>query len=181
MPIGLDNLRRFAVARSLFPPVPLKRALRRLGFVQADPIRAPARAQDLTLRHRAVGYRAGDLERLYPSLGIEEDIFINYGFVTSDVSALMHPRKITPAWPAAGRSERRTCWHSCVSVARVHPREAHRALRAWDRHELLGRVVERDDASARRPPLPRSVTRRGAGRRHSNLCGTGAPASSARP
>ena len=56
MPIDLDNLRRFAVARSLFPPVPLKRALDRLGFVQADPIRAPARAQDLTLRHRAVDY-----------------------------------------------------------------------------------------------------------------------------
>src|SRR2546425_7232259 len=52
MPITLDDLRRFAVARSLFTPTTLKRALHRLGFVQADPIRAPARAQDLTLRHR---------------------------------------------------------------------------------------------------------------------------------
>ena len=41
----------------------LPKAIERLGFVQADPIRAPARAQDLTLRHRVRGYRAGDLER----------------------------------------------------------------------------------------------------------------------
>jgi hypothetical protein len=43
MLISLDDLRRFAVANSLFPPTTLKRALRRLGFVQADPIR-PRRA-----------------------------------------------------------------------------------------------------------------------------------------
>ena len=41
----LDDLRRFAVARSLFEPVTLKRAVEKLGFVQADPIRAPARAR----------------------------------------------------------------------------------------------------------------------------------------
>jgi hypothetical protein len=41
MPITLDDLRRYAVARSLFPPTTLKRALHRMGFVQADPIRAP--------------------------------------------------------------------------------------------------------------------------------------------
>ena len=58
-------MRRAAVARTLFAPTTLQRALDRLGFVQADPIRAPARAQDLTLRHRVDGYRAGDLERRY--------------------------------------------------------------------------------------------------------------------
>ena len=125
MLIGLDHLRRFAVARSLFPPVPLKRALRRLGFVQADPIRAPARAQDLTLRHRAVDYRAGDLERLYPSLGIEEDFFINYGFVTRDVSALMHPRRIATAWPAAGKKRAQDLLAFVRERGTVHPRDAH--------------------------------------------------------
>ena len=59
----IDELRRYAVARSLFPPTSLPKALEALGFVQADPIRAPARAQDLTLRHRVTNYRAGDLER----------------------------------------------------------------------------------------------------------------------
>jgi uncharacterized protein len=92
MPITADDLRRFTVARSLFQPTTLKRALHRLGFVQADPIRAPARAQDLILRHRVKNYRAGDLERRYSQLEIAEDFFINYGFVTREVQALMHPR-----------------------------------------------------------------------------------------
>src|SRR5689334_21672794 len=92
MPIRLDDLRRFAVAYSLFAPTTLPRALRKFGFVQADPIRAPARAQDLILRHRVKGYRAGDLERRYTQLDIAEDFFINYGFVTRELQALMHPR-----------------------------------------------------------------------------------------
>jgi uncharacterized protein YcaQ len=90
--ISLDDLRRFAVTRSLAAPTTLRRALGRMGFLQADPIRAPARAQDLILRHRVKGYRAGDLERQYESLGVEEDFFINYGYVTREVQALMHPR-----------------------------------------------------------------------------------------
>src|SRR5713101_9664690 len=92
MPITLDDLRRFSVARSLFTPTTLKRALHRLGFVQADPIRAPARAQDLTLRHRVKDYRAGNLERRYAGLGLEEDFFVAYGFLTRPLQALMHPR-----------------------------------------------------------------------------------------
>ena len=90
--ITKDALRRFAVARSLFQPTTLRRALTRMGFVQADPIRAPARAQDLILRHRVKGYRAGDLDQSYVSLGIEEDTFVNYGLVTRELQALMHPR-----------------------------------------------------------------------------------------
>jgi uncharacterized protein YcaQ len=88
----IKQLRRFSIARSLFAPTTLKRAIHRLGFVQADPIRSPARAQDLTLRHRVKDYRVGDLERRYPALGIEEDFFINYGFLPQATQALMHPR-----------------------------------------------------------------------------------------
>jgi uncharacterized protein YcaQ len=91
-PLTIDDLRRFAVARSLFAPTTLRRALAWMGFVQADPIRAPARAQDLILHQRVKGYRAGDLERRYESLGVEEDFFVNYGFATRAVQALMHPR-----------------------------------------------------------------------------------------
>jgi uncharacterized protein len=92
MTVTLDQLRRFAVARTLFPPLSLQGALDRFGFVQADPIRAPARAQDLTLRHRVRGYRAGDLERRYAALDVEEDFFVNYGFLARRVHGLMHPR-----------------------------------------------------------------------------------------
>ncbi len=130
MPITLDDLRRFAVARSLFPPTSLERALQRLGFVQADPIRAPARAQDLTLRHRVRGYRAGDLERRFVALGLEEDFFVNYGFVTRSLQALMHPRTETgvPAdaprpWPAARRKRAALLLEFVRERGAVHPRE----------------------------------------------------------
>src|SRR4029079_19066310 len=103
MPITLDDLRRFAVARTFFKPTTLKRAIQRMGFVQADPIRAPARAQDLTLRHRVRDYVAGDLERRYAALDVEEDVFINYGFVTRELHALMHPRQGKPRWGARHR------------------------------------------------------------------------------
>ena len=92
MTITLDDLRRYAVARNFPAPTTLKRAVERMGFVQADPIRAPARAQDLILRHRVKNYRAGDLERQYAKLDIDEDVFVNYGFVTRSLQTLMHPR-----------------------------------------------------------------------------------------
>src|SRR5512145_1511289 len=99
----LDDLRHFAAARTFFTPTTLQRAIERCGFVQADPIRAPARAQDLTLRHRVRHYCAGDLERRYAGLQVEEDAFINYGFVPRTVQALMHPRDYFSGWPAAKR------------------------------------------------------------------------------
>ena len=91
-PVTLAELRAFAIARSLFKPVTLPAAFRRMGFVQADPIRAPARAQDLILRHRVAGYREGDLERRYTRLPIEEDALHNYGFLARELQALLHPR-----------------------------------------------------------------------------------------
>ncbi len=130
MPITLDDLRRFAVARSLFPPTTLKRALNRLGFVQADPIRAPARAQDLTLRHRVKDYHAGDLERRYVELGLEEDFFVTYGVLTRPLQALMHPRSETdvPAegrgpWPAARRKQAQLLLEFVRERGAAHPRE----------------------------------------------------------
>jgi uncharacterized protein YcaQ len=134
--ITLDALRRYAVARTLFTPTTLGRAIERLGFVQADPIRAPARAQDLTLRHRVKGYCAGDLERRYPTLDIEEDFFVNYGFLPRATQALMHPRTPRTAWPAARLKKA----HAVLDFVRqhgvVHPREvdahfAHGSARNW--------------------------------------------------
>jgi len=62
-----------------------------LGFVQADPIRAPARAQDLILRHRVKNYKAGDLERFYPELALEECYLYAYGFMSKDLWRIVHP------------------------------------------------------------------------------------------
>ena len=136
MPITLDDLRQHAVARSLFAPTTLPQAIRRLGFVQADPIRAPARAQDLTLRHRVRGYRAADLERRYPRLAVEEDFFVNYGFVPCALHALMHPRTARTAWPKSRWAQARDVQAFVRERGVVHPREvdaafAHGKTRNW--------------------------------------------------
>jgi uncharacterized protein YcaQ len=132
--VTLDDLRRHAVSRSLFAPLPLKRAVERLGFVQADPIRAPARAQDLTLRHRVTRYRAGDLERRFHALGIEEDFLVNYGFVPRAVHALMHPRSDRSGWTPTRRARAALVLAFVRARGEVHPREV-------DDHFAHGRVT----------------------------------------
>jgi uncharacterized protein len=134
MAVSLPDLRRYAVGRSLFPPTTLKRALDRMSFVQADPIRAPARAQDLTLRHRVKGYRAGDLERRYAKLGIEEDTFINYGFVPRAIFALMHPRADLSHWSTGRRKKVQALLEFVRGRGSVHPRDV-------DAHFSHGRVT----------------------------------------
>ena len=131
--ITLDHLRRYAVARTLFPPTTLLRAIRRLGFVQADPIRAPARAQDLTLRHRVKDYRAGDLESRYTKLAIEEDCLINYGFLPREHLALMHPRQARRAWDADTQRKAADVLAYVREHGPVHPRQV-------DLHLAHGRV-----------------------------------------
>lgn len=119
----LAQLRRCALARSLFPPTTLRRAIARLGFVQADPIAAPARAQDLVLRHRVRGYRAGDLERAYPRLDVEEDMFVNYGFLPRETQALMHPRRPRVRRTPAQRRRAEDVLAFVRAHGIVHPRE----------------------------------------------------------
>jgi uncharacterized protein len=119
----LSELRCYAISRSLFKPTTLARAIAKLGFVQADPIRAPARAQDLTLRHRVANYRAGDLERRYSKLPIEEDFFVNYGFVPREVHMLMHPRAARQVWTKARERQANAVLDFVRERGVVHPRE----------------------------------------------------------
>jgi len=133
-PLTLDHLRRHAVARSLFKPTTLMRAVARLGFVQADPIRAPARAQDLTLRHRVLDYRAGDLERRYPRLTLEEDFFVNYGYLPRATQALMHPRTAREAWTPARWRQAQAVRDFIAERGTAHPREV-------DAHFAHGKVT----------------------------------------
>ena len=120
--VTLAHLRRYAVARSLFKPTSLGKAIGRLGFVQADPIRAPARAQDLTLRHRVVGYTAGELERRYARLRLEEDFFVNYGFLPRAHHMLMHPRAPAAKWTNARRRRAQAVLEFVRKRGEVHPR-----------------------------------------------------------
>jgi uncharacterized protein YcaQ len=134
MPLTLAHLRRYAIARSLFKPTSLKRAIEKLGFVQADPIRAPARAQDLTLRHRVRGYQAGDLERRYPRLPIEEDYFINYGYLPRRHHELMHPRTARTAWSRKRHAQAQELLAFIVERRKAHPR-------AVDEHFAHGKIT----------------------------------------
>lgn len=110
--------------------------------MQADPIRAPARAQDLILRQRVINYRAGDLERRYTSLDIEEDCFINYGYVTRSLQSLMHPRSnsrvpadnVTFPWPPAQKRKAKQLLDFVRERGVVHPREV-------DEHFAHGKVT----------------------------------------
>src|SRR6266403_673439 len=111
-----------------------------MNFVQADPIRAPARAQDLILRHRVKDYHAGDLERLYSKLEIDEDFFVVYGFMTKSLQALMHPRSVVDvpaegprAWPAARRKGAQLLLEFVRERGEAHPRDV-------DEHFSHGRV-----------------------------------------
>jgi uncharacterized protein YcaQ len=134
MRVTLEHLRRYAVARSLFKPTTLKRAIDKLGFVQADPIRAPARAQDLTLRHRVAGYRAGDLERRYPKLPLEEDFFVNYGYLPRAHCQLMHPRTARTVWTPARAAQAAAVLAFIRERGAVHPRQV-------DAHFAHGKVT----------------------------------------
>ncbi len=118
---GIEELRSALVGNSLFAPTTLMRAIDRLGFVQADPIRAPARAQDLILRHRVKGYKAGDLEKRYPDLDLEEEFTFAYGFLPSRHRSMVHPRR--PFKPSA--FERRVI-ESVAEIGRGHPAEIDR-------------------------------------------------------
>ena len=122
--INLQKLRRYAISRSLFEPTTLHEAVERLGFVQADPIRAPARAQDLILRHRVRNYRATDLERHYPTLALDEEYFVNYGFLPQRHLDFLHPR--TASMRNGSIRQKRVADLLAFVRARgeVHPREA---------------------------------------------------------
>ena len=133
---SLRQLRRYAIARSLFRPTTLPRAIARLGFVQADPMRAPARAQDLILAHRVRDYRAGDLERRYERLDVEEAFFVNYGFLPRETAALLHPRQAPRGWDARMRTRARRVLAFVRERGPTYPRDVqarfdHGRIRRW--------------------------------------------------
>lgn len=181
-------LRRMAIAQALPAQSSLGATVQRMGFVQADPIRAPARAQDLILRQRVTGYRSGDLERRFARLGLEEDFFYAYGFMPPEMMRLLHPRPDAED-PEADYRPRGLAADILALVSgrpETHPRDLEtifgrdRAVNAWGGfskettevlHKLhyhgLLRVVRRQDGirvygavSAPQAPLPAEERRR---------------------
>jgi uncharacterized protein YcaQ len=81
-----------------------------------------------------VDYRAGDLERRYPRLQIEEDFFVNYGFLPRELHALMHPRIARQSWTRARWKKAQEVLDFVRSRGEVHPREV-------DAHFAHGKVT----------------------------------------
>lgn len=115
--LGLAEFRRRIVSGSFPEYRNLAEALQGLRFVQADPIRSPARAQDLMLRHRVSGYVAGDLERSFPDLLVEEGFLFAYGFMTPEVWRDLR-------WRPHGRLTKleRAVLDAVAELGEVHPR-----------------------------------------------------------
>ncbi|MEY2930701.1 MAG: hypothetical protein RL033_1450 [Pseudomonadota bacterium] len=130
--LTLRQLQAQTALSAFAPEATLSAAIAHMGFVQADPIRAPARAQDLILRQRVAGYRAGDLERYYPELELEEGYLYAYGFLTRPLWQLRHPPRST----GLTRSEQRLL-AAVLERGEVHPEQLQaefgktRSLNAW--------------------------------------------------
>ena len=135
------QLAQYAIARSLFKPKTLQTAIDILGYVQADPIRAPARAQDLIFRHRVKSYRIDDLEKKYPKLDVTEDMLHDHGFFPHRHLPLLYPRKLSPRWQAfvaEHKTLRRNVWNYLNENATAHPRDLEQALGGGNRENGWG-------------------------------------------
>lgn len=97
----------------------LTATLAEIEFVQADPIQAPARAQDLILRQRVRGYRVGDLDRHYPELDTTRTG--STPTVSSPAGCDRSFTRAVTAAPPTGSScsptAPQTCWRSYASAA----------------------------------------------------------------
>lgn len=124
MALNVADIRTAAITRTLFPPTTLGAAVGRLGLLQADPIAAPARAQDLILRHRVPDYRVGDLEQQYPLLDLDEGLIHVYGFMASSTLALLHPR----AWDWQVEREFPGLAEQVLEFVKANGETDHRAL-----------------------------------------------------
>jgi uncharacterized protein YcaQ len=123
-------LRRHAAARTLFAPRDLAAAIGLLGFVQIDPLRAPARAQELILRQRVPGYRAGELDRAFQAGGLIEDFVHVHGVLPAASRRLLHPRSIERTWRVE-REHPKLAAQIVDFIARngpTHPRDLTRAF-----------------------------------------------------
>jgi uncharacterized protein YcaQ len=143
-PASTKDLRAMAIGNSLFKPVSLQSAIDTMGFVQADPIRSPARAQDLILRHRVKNYRAGDLEKRYSKLDIEEDLLYAYGFLSRENWTLLHPRH-----EATMSKQEQVVLNLALEAGELHPRDLKphlgeaREINAWGGYSKVStRILE---------------------------------------
>jgi hypothetical protein len=91
------------------------------------------------------------LDRRYAALDVEEDVFINYGFVSRDLHALMHPREKAPK-TSDPRSRRQKLLAFVRTKAKSTPP-------TWTRISRTGRSPTTGEARRmRRPTCSRTCT-----------------------
>ena len=117
-------------------------AIAKLGFVQAT-IRAPARAQDLTLRHRVGLPRRRPEQRALRRACRSRRIFVNYGRARAappDAMSARHAPWTKARWAQA---------HAVLDHARawVHPKDVDAEFAHGKTGELVRRLVERQHAA----------------------------------
>jgi uncharacterized protein YcaQ len=83
-----------------------------------------------------LNYRAGDLERRYPKLALEEDFFVNYGYLPRAHHRLMHPRTPATAWSTERDAQAAAVLAYVRERGSAHPREvdarfAHGKVTNW--------------------------------------------------
>jgi uncharacterized protein YcaQ len=110
------------------------------------------------------GYRAGDLERRYASLDIEEDVLYAYGFLPRAIWQLLHPRNIK----GLSRLEKKVLETVCAfGVMRPRELERHfgrdRVINAW------GGYSKATTHALERLALSRPAPNRAARKRNSTL------------
>lgn len=115
--LELSEFKRRVVADSFPYFSRLSDALEGMQFVQADPIRSPARAQDLMLRQRVAGYVAGELEETFPDLEVEEGYLFAYGFMTPEVWRNLRWRPLRNL-----KKLERAVLEAVIELGEVHPR-----------------------------------------------------------
>jgi hypothetical protein len=136
MKASTARLRRHAAARTFFAPRDLASAIVALGFVQIDPLRAPARAQDLILRHRVPGYRAGDLDRAFGGGTLIEDYVHVHGVLPAASRRLLHPRTLERTWHVE-REHPKLSGRILEFIARNGPTHPHELVRAFGRTSVV--------------------------------------------
>src|SRR5262249_20951222 len=90
----------------------------------------PARGRALLFRDRVKDYHADRQELEHARLGVPQAFFINYGFVTSELQALMHPRsnhRVPELGPvpllSGGKKKARMLLDFVRERGAVHPRD----------------------------------------------------------
>jgi hypothetical protein len=170
IPPSLADLRSYAISRSLFKPTTLPKAIAeaRIRPGGSHPRARPRAGPDL--RHRVTNYRAGDLERRYSKLPIEEDFFVNYGFVPRDVHALMHPRTARHVWNKARLRQADAVLEFVRERGVGHPREVDLHFAHGKTDELVRRFEQRFDTVAGWHALPRVAAHRAPRGRGADVC-----------